>query len=74
VWIGHGADGAGSKSGSVISSVSFEQTTCTGMSHLMAFGSGSTLTRLVISRGPSASSTIASTKGGLTVHALLNAW
>ena len=61
VWICHGAQRAGSKSGSVTSSVSFENTTCTGMSHLMAFGSGSTLTRFVINRGPSASSTIAST-------------
>ena len=59
--VSHGAHRTGSNSGSVISSVSFENTTCTGMSHLMALGSGSTLTRLVIRRGPSASSTIART-------------
>ena len=59
--VGHDTHRAGSNRGSVISSVSFENTTRTGMSHLMALGSGSTLTRFDIIRGPSASSTIAST-------------
>src|SRR5947209_2982620 len=61
VQISHGGHRPGSNSGSVTSSVSFENTTRTGMSHLMARGSGSTLTRFDIRRGPSASSTMAST-------------
>src|SRR3970282_2406940 len=46
-----GAHRAGSNSGSVISSVSFENTTRTGMSDARAPGSCSTLTRSVILRG-----------------------
>jgi len=36
-------------------------TTSTGMSHLIAFGEGSTLIRFDIMRGPSSSSIMAST-------------
>jgi hypothetical protein len=56
---------AGRKSGMVTSSVSFSNTTSTGMSHLTTFGSGSTLMRLDIMCGPSSSSTMANTYGGL---------
>src|SRR5262249_4620641 len=60
--VGHGAyRPAGRNSGSVTSSVSFWNTTSTGMSHLIFFGSGSTSIRFESSRGPSASSTMAST-------------
>src|SRR2546429_278661 len=59
--ISHGGHRTGSNSGSVAPSVSFENTTRTGMSHVMAWGSGSMLTRFDIRRGPSASSTMAST-------------
>src|SRR5438477_3388610 len=51
----------GSQSEIVTSSVSLWNTTCTGMSHLIAAGSATTLTRFDIMRGPSSSSIIAST-------------
>jgi len=60
--------------GRLISSVSFSKTTSTGMSHVIAFGSGATLTRLVMSRGPSSSSTMARMTGGFTLKALFRIW
>src|SRR5205085_5214760 len=69
----HGAHRpAGWNSGSVTSSVSFENTTSTGISHFSVRGSASTLIRLDSIRGPSASSIMASTYGGGTLKALLN--
>ena len=44
------------------------------MSHVIAFGSGSTLMRFDIMRGPSSSWTMASTYGGLIFHAFWKAW
>src|SRR6266498_2679008 len=67
----HRVPPTGRKSGSVISSVCFSKTTSTGMSQRIFFGSGSMPIRLDIMRGPSSSSTMASTKGGLTLNALL---
>src|SRR2546425_608387 len=73
--VGHGPHRpAGWNSGSVTSSVSLENTTSTGMSHVSFLGSASTLMRFDSMRGPSASSTIASTYGVGTLHALLNDW
>src|SRR5207247_2759354 len=72
--IGHRAHRTGWNSGSVTSSVSFENTTSTGMSHVIFFGSGSTLTRFESMCGPSDSSIIASTYGVGTLNALLKDW
>ncbi len=58
---GHGAHRLGWKSGRVTSSLTLVKTTSTGMSHLIAFGEGSTLIRFDIMRGPSSSSIMAST-------------
>src|SRR5262249_14118200 len=66
----HAAPPTGWNSGRVISSVSLWKTTSTGMSQRIRFGSGSMPIRLDIRRGPSSSSTSASTYGGLTLKAL----
>ena len=58
---GHGAHRLGWNSGRVTSSLTLVNTTSTGMSHLIAFGEGSTLIRFDIMRGPSSSSIMAST-------------
>src|SRR5262245_2798575 len=65
---------AGWNIGRLISSVSFSNTTSTGMSHRRAWGDGSTFTRLVSRRGPSSSSTIARTTGVFTLNARFRIW
>src|SRR6266700_2847207 len=72
--VDHRAPPAGWNMGRLISSVSFSKTTSTGMSHVIAFGSGTTLTRLVMSRVPSSSSTMARVTGGFTLKALFRIW
>ena len=57
----HAAPPAGRNRGSAISGVASSNTTSTGMPMRIVAGSGATSTRLVIMRGPSSSSTIAST-------------
>src|SRR5207253_6605850 len=54
---------SGWNSGSVTSSLILVNTTSTGMSQRMTLGSGATLIRFDIMRGPSASSIMASTYG-----------
>ena len=65
---------AGLNSGRVISSVCFSKTTSTGMSQRSFLGSASKLIRFVSIRGPSSSSTMASTTGVFTLKALLRIW
>ena len=64
---------AGRKCGSAISGVASTNVTSTGMPMRICAGSGSTPTRFVIMRGPSSSSTIASTYGGREREPLLPA-
>ena len=65
-----GASPAGRNIGRLTSSVSFSKQTSTGMSQRICLGSGAMPTRLVRMRGPSSSSTIASTTGVFTLNAL----
>src|SRR4029077_6048078 len=72
--LAHRAPPAGRNIGKLISSVSFSKQTSTGMSQRICLGSGAMPTRLLRSRGPSSSSTIASTTGVFTLNALFRIW